>query len=101
MFSDNVCAKLKADDEHVESQAELGGREEIARSIAFGLFRVPREQRRLYFGGQVPEEAWAKHYAGDHFRDDLGLPESFCDSADDAADPEDDRDLEEKLDGEV
>jgi hypothetical protein len=55
----------------------------------------------LEFWGEGTEEARSEEDAGDHFRDDLGLSEVFCDAADDAAGAEDDCDLEEELNGKV
>lgn len=93
MVSDDIGTEFQSDDEHVESETELGGGEEVAGGIAGGLFRIPGKQYGLKLWSEVAEEAGSKEDTCDHFRDDLWLSEEFCGSADDAAGPEDDCDL--------
>ena len=93
-FADDVHTEFEADDEHVEGETELGGREE-------DLHGVLGEEGGGPLRREGTEERGAEEDPGDHFGDDLGLAEFCGDDADDPAEHEDDRDLEEELDGEL
>jgi hypothetical protein len=97
---DDVDAELHADDEHVEREAQLRRREQVALGVARLLARVPREDPRLRLGRQQAEQRRPEHDAGDHLGDDLRLAEALGDEADQSADQQDHRDLREEVDGE-
>ena len=98
---DNVHAKLQAHDEHVEGEAKLGDREEVALGIAGGLGFIPGKEPSLEVGEEEAEEGGAEEDPGDHFGDHLGLAKLGGDQPDQAAEKEDHRELEKEVDGEV
>ncbi len=90
-----IEAQGRTDEEHVESDAELCA---DIKNIA----RLLRKQRRLPFGKEKTEERGADQDARDHFADDLRLAEELLGGpADDAADKQNHRDLEEEMDAEI
>jgi hypothetical protein len=100
-FPDDVRAKLHPDDEHVERQPELRRREKIALRVACRLRAVPRKKPLLPFRREQSEKGWPKQHTRDHLRDDLGLPEARGDGSDDPAEKQNDRKLQEKVNGEL
>src|SRR3546814_3891802 len=90
-----IEAERRADEEHIEPDADL-------RADVEDVARFLREKRRLKVGEEEAEERRPDQHAGDHLADDLRLAEIFLRGpADGAADEQDHRELEEKMDGEV
>jgi hypothetical protein len=97
----DIHAKFHSHDEHVESQAELRCREEVALSVARFLRGVPRKQPLLRRRPKQAKKGWAKHYACDHFRHHLRLSETCRDRSNNSAKDQDNGKLEKKLNGQI
>ena len=98
-FPHDIDPEFHAHDEHVERQPELRGGEQIALRVPRFLSQIPRKKPRLRVRREQTEQRRPQQNPGDHFRNHLRLTELRGHRADQPAEKQDDRDLEEKLNG--
>ena len=89
MFANELGVEFEADEEEEEDDAELG--KDLKEWPSFFW-----EELVVGVREDPAEEAGAEHDACDHFADDLGLTESGDHESDDAAECDDEGDLEEE-----